>query len=297
MNEKPKKGWYSSFAGILAGFCEALVMHPTDTVKTRFQSTKAMANAKYSSQLAAFPVIIRHEGVMAMYKGLLPVISTVVPRVGLQYTGLMFFSPIFDEVSWLPNSLTPMLTGICTGCVQAVVAVTPLEMVKVRQMTEVSQSPKHAPKYSNSFQTASTIIREEGLPALYKGLSATAARQCWGLMIKFTGVINFKRFFDQTPCLQPYSASMAGGLTNIAVGVLNCPPDVVKTRMQDQVTKGVKEPKYRSSFHCVKVMIAEEGWRSLFRGSLLRVIRIAPGGAIQFGTFDYFLKKLNKSGW
>lgn len=34
---------------------------------------------------------------------------------------------------------------------------------------------------------------------------------------------------------------------------------------------------YRNTWHCIKSMAREEGFKSFFRGSWLRVIRVAPG--------------------
>lgn len=58
-------------------------------------------------------------------------------------------------------------------------------------------------------------------------------------------------------------------------------------RMQDA---GVK---YKGTWDCVKSMAKNEGMASFFRGSWLRIIRIAPGGAIQFACYEYILSALN----
>ena len=34
---------------------------------------------------------------------------------------------------------------------------------------------------------------------------------------------------------------------------------------------------YKTTWDCVKSMVKNEGWLSFFRGSWLRIIRIAPG--------------------
>jgi hypothetical protein len=86
--------------------------------------------------------------------------------------------------------------------------------------------------------------------------------------------------------LKPYHFVASGFMSNVLVGFLNSPPDVVKTRMQDQSAS------YKNSWECIKIMVKYEGLRSLFRGSLLRIIRIAPGGGIQFATFEYLYKLL-----
>lgn len=44
-----------------------------------------------------------------------------------------------------------------------------------------------------------------------------------------------------------------------------------KFRMQDEGNT------HRNTWQCIKTMAREEGFRSFFRGSWLRVIRVAPG--------------------
>lgn len=77
--------------------------------------------------------------------------------------------------------------------------VTPLEMIKVRQQTEMVLNKGQKRKYHGLINTASIIVRQEGyidncgndsvktnydlyrFAALYSGLMATVARQSWGM--------------------------------------------------------------------------------------------------------------------
>ncbi|KAI9498145.1 mitochondrial carrier domain-containing protein [Zychaea mexicana] len=195
----------------------------------------------------------------------------------MQYLGLALYKPMFEKLEGkvIPSHSSAGLAGICTGITQAVTLVTPLEMIKVRQQTDLMNAA-HQRKYRGLVQTASLVVREEGLLALYNGLLATVARQSWGLVVKFSGYIEIKAMFERASGepdkpLAPWKHMVSGGLTNVLVGVLNSPPDVVKTRMQDD-----SKP-YRTTWDCVKSMIRNEGYSSFFRGSWLRIIRIAPG--------------------
>lgn len=89
---------------------------------------------------------------------------------------------------------------------------------------------------------------------------------------------------DKTPVLHH---TIAGGCTNVLVGVLNSPPDVVKTHMQ--TTRGM----HKNEIACLRYLVRNDGFGVFFRGSWLRVLRIAPGGAIQFGTYGYIMEHLN----
>ncbi|CAG8521948.1 9244_t:CDS:2 [Acaulospora colombiana] len=169
---------------------------------------------------------------------------------------------------------------------QAITLVTPLELVKIRQQTDLNRQ-----KYRGMFSTIVSIVREEGILALYNGLLPTIFRQSWGLAVKFTGYNTFKDLFstlNNGQPLLPWQHAASGFSANILVGVLNSPPDVVKTRMQDQNVG------YKNSWECVKMMLKKEGIRSFFKGATLRCVRIAPGGAIQFSTYEYLDKTIKE---
>merc|ERR1719159_549743 len=65
----------------------------------------------------------------------------------------------------------PFLTGSLAGC-SATVAIQPIDMVKVRIQLGAAEGGSTSP-----FTIASTMIKEEGFGALYKGLSAGLLRQ------------------------------------------------------------------------------------------------------------------------
>ncbi|RGB40799.1 mitochondrial carrier domain-containing protein [Rhizophagus diaphanus] len=273
----------STLAGTGAGLVEVSLMQPTDVLKTRYQSIRVASNYNGISILSSFAKIVKQEGFFALYRGTLPVMCIVTPRVSLQYTGLAMFKPIFErmEGKYIPSGSASAFTG--ARIMQAITLVTPLELIKIRQQTDINRF-----KYHGMFSTIALIVREEGITALYKGLVPTIFRQSWGLAVKFTGFALFLDLFriQSNNNLKPHHFVASGFLSNVLVGILNSPPDVVKTRMQDQSAS------YKNSWDCVKIMMKYEGPLSLFKGSLLRIIRIAPGGGIQFATFEYLYRLL-----
>ena len=109
-------------------------MHPLDLMKTRYQAGLLSGGVARS-----FTSILRREGMAGLYKGYVPVVSVVSPRVALQFTGLQFFKTNFVAV--LPAWFLPIGAGIATGILQATLLLTPFEVVKVRQQMEESVEP------------------------------------------------------------------------------------------------------------------------------------------------------------
>ena len=57
--------------------------------------------------------------------------------------------------------------------------VTPMEVVKIRLQAQMHSlaDPTETPRYRNAGHAVYTIIREEGIATLYRGVSLTALRQ------------------------------------------------------------------------------------------------------------------------
>jgi len=69
--------------------------------------------------------------------------------------------------------------GLGAGTTEAVAVVTPMEVVKIRLQAQQHSlaDPLDAPRYRNAGHAVFTIVREEGISALYRGVSLTALRQ------------------------------------------------------------------------------------------------------------------------
>lgn len=62
---------------------------------------------------------------------------------------------------------------------EAVAVVTPMEVVKIRLQAQFHSmsDPLDIPKYRNAAHAAYTVVKEEGMGALYRGVTLTALRQ------------------------------------------------------------------------------------------------------------------------
>ena len=69
--------------------------------------------------------------------------------------------------------------GLGAGVTEAVLVVTPMEVVKIRLQAQPHSlaDPLEAQRYRNAGHAVYAIVREEGAGALYRGVSLTALRQ------------------------------------------------------------------------------------------------------------------------
>eukprot|EP01060_Flectonema_neradi_P014859 TRINITY_DN21533_c0_g1_i1.p1 TRINITY_DN21533_c0_g1~~TRINITY_DN21533_c0_g1_i1.p1 ORF type:complete len:285 (+),score=12.58 TRINITY_DN21533_c0_g1_i1:35-889(+) len=278
--------WRHAVVGGSAGLVEATIMHPMDTLKTRMQAER-VGNVAFTRIRDAFSTTLRKEGLGAFYKGIGPVMTSVVPKVCFQYAGLSVFTKLIETHTNISKSMRPSAAGILTGVFQAIAVVAPMELIKNRQQVDVTSG-------GSLFRTTKSIISTHGIRGLYRGVVITIFRQAWGLFIKFGGYTAIRDYgsasipYFNNPSNRAFLHSFAGFTTNLFVAFLVSPLDVVKTRVQ--LADGAVPLTIRK---CVSQIITHEGYHVFFKGVSMRVARIAPGGAIQFTAAEWVARKLD----
>lgn len=78
--------------------------------------------------------------------------------------------------------------GLAAGVTEAVAVVTPMEVIKIRLQAQHHSmaDPLDIPKYRNAAHALYTVVKEEGIGALYRGISLTALRQ--GMLPNFEDI-------------------------------------------------------------------------------------------------------------
>ena len=160
----------SMLAGALAGSATVLLTNPIWVVNTRMTARASQSNenllpgsapAKKPSTLATVIKLLREEGAVALFAGVLPALVLVINPI-LQYT-------IFEQLKnalekrrrVLPRDI--FLLG-ALGKLAATSITYPYITVKSRMHVATSDSPK-----DNMIESLRRIVREEGWQGLYKG--------------------------------------------------------------------------------------------------------------------------------
>ncbi|KAL1530708.1 hypothetical protein AB1Y20_001607 [Prymnesium parvum] len=78
------------------------------------------------------------------------------------------------------------------------------------------------------------------------------------------------------------ASALSGGASGAAVSVVLQPFDVLRTRMQADASAGAGEGALRTC----RAVVAEGGWRNLWRGSTATVARVGCGAAVHFYTLQ-----------
>ena len=136
-----------------------------------------------------------------------------------------------------PNNLPlpiMMLSGGTAACIAEVITI-PLDTAKVRLQVQGS-----ATKYHGMFHCITTMVKEEGMASLFKGLNAGFQRQMVFASLRIGLYEPVKQFYVGKDHVGPISifTRIAAALTTGAFGILVAnPTDVVKIRFQGEGKK------------------------------------------------------------
>ena len=131
--------------------------------------------------------------------------------------------------------------GLAAGVTEAVAVVTPMEVIKIRLQAQHHSmaDPLDVPKYRNAAHALYTVVREEGMAALYRGVSLTALRQGSNQAVNFTAYSYLKDILrraqpdlDRTVPLPGWQTTVIGLISGAMGPLSNAPVDTIKTRLQ-----------------------------------------------------------------
>ncbi|MCJ1410538.1 hypothetical protein MMC19_004624 [Ptychographa xylographoides] len=230
---------HSMIAGGIGGTTGDLLMHSLDTVKTRQQGDPHIP-PRYTSMSSTYATIFRQEGVR---KGLY---SGVTPAFLGSFPGTIIF---FGTYEWskrhlIDNGMHPSLAYLAGGFIADFAAsfvYVPSEVLKTRlQLQGRYNNPffQSGYNYRSTLDAARTIVRQEGISALYYGYKATIFRDLPFSALQFAFYEQEQKWAKQWAGsrdiglgLEVLTGATAGGMA----GVITCPLDVVKTRIQTQI--------------------------------------------------------------
>ncbi|CAM8892227.1 hypothetical protein QQ045_025505 [Rhodiola kirilowii] len=177
------------------------------------------------------------------------------------------------------HTVKPFVNG-GTSCMLSTCVIQPIDMIKVR--IQLGQG--------SAVQVTKNIVKNEGIAAFYKGLSAGLLRQATYTTARLgTFKILTKKAMtanDGKP-LPLYQKALCG-LTAGAIGSLvGNPADLALIRMQaDATLPAAQRRNYRNVFHALSRIVADEGVLSLWKGAGPTVVRAMTLNAGMLASYD-----------
>lgn len=185
------------------------------------------------------------------------------------------------------------VASAATAACIAEIATIPIDTVKVRLQIQSKIAGQGTPKYSGFMGTAKTIASEEGMLALYNGLTAGLQRQVVfaglriGLYVPVRTLIAGELKPGENPTLATkILAAMATG--TIGISVAN-PTDLVKVRLQSQRAADPSAPKlYNGTLDCYRKTYAQGGIGAFWTGIVPNILRNSVINAAEIASYDQY---------
>jgi len=192
-----------------------------------------------------------------------------------------------ENANWA-RTVKDLAAGAAGGVAQVLLG-QPFDIVKVRLQT--------SSKYPNAMSCASSILKNEGPLAFYKGTLTPLIGIGACVSVQFGAFHYARRAFEERNLKanpagstelsygQYYAAGAFAGLTN---SVLSGPIEHVRIRLQTQPHGA--DRLYSGPLDCIKKLSAHEGvLRGLYRGQAVTYWREAQAYGVWFLTFEYLM--------
>ncbi|XP_052828371.1 mitochondrial ornithine transporter 1 [Octopus bimaculoides] len=166
---------HNAFAGSGAAFFCAFALCPTELVKCRLQAMREMKGAARTvGPWAVTKEVLHAEGIPGLYKGLTSTILREMPGYFFFFGGYELTRHLFIPKGGTKEDVGPVGTIISGGVggLALWTAIFPADVVKSRIQVQ-STVGKAAPSFLSVFLT---VLKTEGVAALYKGLGPTLLR-------------------------------------------------------------------------------------------------------------------------
>lgn len=226
----------SVVSGSLSGAFVSACIQPLDVIRTRMQADAACGSLVSTSNVVGN--IFKEGGLPAFWRGTQPTVIRLGIGAGLHFFFLESLKPVFETYDSSGNlRLSSVGAAVTGGLSRALAAFVSCPITVVKTRMEYGGTVATIPRYKNTLQGLGTIAREEGLRGLYRGIVPTVLSNApfSALYYLFYTRLrdNFKTSHDPSAVVNFASGTVAA----IAATLITQPADVIRTRMQLNLTK------------------------------------------------------------
>ncbi|KAF8321740.1 mitochondrial carrier [Clavulina sp. PMI_390] len=263
----------------------ATTTHPLDLTKVRMQTTPEGPSGQKPGMFRTLQHTVHTSGFRGIYQGLsaslLRQMSYSLVRIGSYESIKRYLTQGKEKKSPTRLILSAAIAGGLGG-----IAGNPADILLVRMTSDSLRDPKDQYRYKHAFDGLIRLVREEGIMALGRGLSANTTR---AILMNASQLVTY----DTTKAAMQRRYGMKDGLplhiissttSGIIATTVCSPADVIKSRVMHS-SEAV------SVLDVVKTSLRQEGVAFLFKGWTPAFVRLAPNTILMF-VFMEQLKKL-----
>jgi solute carrier family 25 phosphate transporter 23/24/25/41 len=292
---------HTLLAGGLAGAVSRTVTAPMDRLKTLLQAGSSISRG--GGVVAGMRDIFAEGGWRGFFRGNGTNVLKIIPESGAKFYAFEAINRALaadGRSSGLPERFA---AGAIAGAF-AQAAVYPLEVAKTR----LSLAPRGA--YQGLIHCVQSIIAQEGMPKLYRGLGASMAG-----ILPYAGVdmavysLLKERYLRERGAAgtrgdgaagfsipSPLVPLVCGAVSSTTGQIVSYPLQLVRTRLQSQGMAG-RPVLYTGMVDCLRKTVQAEGWAGLYRGIQVNILKAAPAVAISYAVFEQSKELLESHGF
>ncbi|RWW29001.1 hypothetical protein GW17_00006491, partial [Ensete ventricosum] len=204
-----------------------------------------------------------------------------------------------DEMLWIQiflfRAFMPPGVGIFSG---VTLALYPLSVIKTRMQVASKDAVQ-----KNVFSAFRNIVKVDGIPGLYRGFGtvitgAVPARIVFLTSLEMTKEASLK-LMEPFKLSEPVQAAIANGIAGMSGSLCSqavfVPLDVLLINSNENVVDSLEvmvTTEKRDVGHVMKRLIAEDGWRGLYRGLGPRFASMSAWGTTTIVAYEYLSKKI-----
>ncbi|XP_056397102.1 mitochondrial carnitine/acylcarnitine carrier protein-like isoform X2 [Hyla sarda] len=168
----------------------------------------------------------------------------------------------------------------------------PMDTVKVNLQIQARPMGGQVLQYNNTVDCFRKIVSQQGLRGLYKGMGAPLAGVTPIMAMTFLGFSLGKKLQQNHPhdVLRPHQVFSAGMLSGLCAAIIVVPAERIKCLLQAQANTSPK--RFSGPIDCARQLFREQGLRSLYRGTVLTLLRDIPATGMYFMSYEWMKEKM-----
>ena len=275
----------SFYAGFLSGLPTAVLCAPFDTIRVRMQvETFCEEKLKGSGLRSIVRNTIAEEGLRGLYTGFSVTLVAMPIQLSVYFAAYESSKQFFRAFGDFRASV---LAAVAAGSLSNVIT-NPLWLIRTRMMT---QRLHNTTKYQSLWQSLRVILREEGVGALFQGVSASQLGLVH-VVVQFPLYEWMKKHTarDQQPTF--WEMMYLSAVPKLIASAVSYPLEVLRSRLAD--ANKTKEHSYNNLRELVKVSWRLEGLRGFYAGFWVNSLRILPATYATLWTYEsamHFFRK------
>ncbi|KAF8912935.1 dicarboxylic acid transporter [Gymnopilus junonius] len=281
--------WSGGVAASMAACCT----HPLDVTKVRMQTLHVEPGSKRPSTASVIRTSVLKSGFRSLYAGLS---ASLMRQMSYSLVRLGTYEKMKSHLSQSGKSSTSaLLLSACLAGGLGGIAGNPADIILVRMTSDLVRPPEKRYHYSNAFSGLVSLIKEEGIRGLSRGLGTNTFRAVLmnasqvgsydffktTLLGNRLPILNFQ--FRDNLLLHLVSSCMAGMFATTVCS----PADVIRSRLM-AASSGP------GLAHVLTRAFRDEGIRFFFKGWTPSFVRLGPNTVLMFVFYEQ-LKNFWKS--